>query len=91
MSMQHCIEDIRPWMLTDRLKLNVDKTEYLLIGIRLQLFKISAGSLAFGYYQITSPKGPRIWAAGLINNIVWGDKSIRFVIHLISTSTTLNA
>ena len=53
MSMQHCIEDIRPWKLTDRLKLNVDKTEYLLIGTRLQLSKISAGSLAVGYYQIT--------------------------------------
>ena len=59
MAMQHCIEYIRPWMLTDRLKLNVDKTEYLLIGTRLQLSKISAGSLAVGYHRITSAQGAK--------------------------------
>ena len=53
MAMQHCIEDIRQWMLTDRLKLNDDKIEYLLIGTRQQLSKISAGSLAVGDHQIT--------------------------------------
>ena len=57
--MQHCIEDIRPWILTDRLKLSVDKTEYLLIGTRLQLSKISAGSLAVGYHRITSAQGAK--------------------------------
>ena len=59
MSMQHCIDDIRPWKLTDRLKLNVDKTEYLLIGTRLQLCKISTGSLAVGYHRITSAQGAK--------------------------------
>ena len=52
MAMQHCIEDIRQWMLTDRLKLNDDKTEYLLIGTRQQLSKISTGSLVVGDHQI---------------------------------------
>ena len=46
-------------MLTDRLKLNVDKTEYLLIETRLQLSKISAGSLAVGYHRITSAQGTK--------------------------------
>ena len=59
MAMQHCIEDIRPWMLPDRLKLNVDKTEYLLLGTRLQLSKISAGSFAVGYHRITSAQGDK--------------------------------
>ena len=35
-TMQHCIDElhVRQWMMTDRLKLNDDKTEYLLIGTR---------------------------------------------------------
>ena len=44
-AMQHCIEDIRQWMLTDRIKLKDDKSEYLLMGTSKQLSKISAGSL----------------------------------------------
>ena len=36
-AMQWCIEDLGQWMLLDRLKLNDDKTEYLLIGTRQQL------------------------------------------------------
>ena len=47
-AMQHCIEDIRQWMLTDRIKLNDDKSEYLLMGKTQQLSKISAGSLVVG-------------------------------------------
>ena len=47
-AMQHCIEDIRQWMLTDRIKLNDDKSEYLLMRTRQQLSKISAGSLVVG-------------------------------------------
>ena len=54
-AMQHCIEDIRQWMLTDRIKLNDDKSECLLMGrhiilynLRKQLSKIGAGSLVVG-------------------------------------------
>ena len=39
-AMKRCIEDLRQWMLLDRLKLNDDKTEYLLIGTRRQLDKL---------------------------------------------------
>ena len=52
-AMQHCIEDIRQWMLTDRIKLNDDKSEYLLMGTRQQLSKISAGYLVVRKYQST--------------------------------------
>lgn len=53
MAMQHYIEDTRPSILNDRLKLNDDKTEYLYIGKRQKLSKISAGPLAVGDPQIT--------------------------------------
>ena len=35
--MERCIEDIRNWMVSDRLLLNDEKTEFLLIGTHQQL------------------------------------------------------
>ena len=40
-AMESCIADISEWMHTDKLKLNSDKTECLLIGTRQQLQKVS--------------------------------------------------
>ena len=34
--MQRCIDDLHQWMLTDRLKLNDEKTEFLLVGTSSQ-------------------------------------------------------
>ena len=39
-AMERCIEDIRHWMVSDRLLLNDEKTEFLLIGTRQQLGKV---------------------------------------------------
>ena len=36
-SMENCISDIRLWILNDCLKLNDDKTEFLIIGTPQQL------------------------------------------------------
>ena len=33
-AMQNCIDDVKRWMLADKLKLNKDKTEFILIGTR---------------------------------------------------------
>ena len=41
-------KDIRTWMPTDKLKLNDDKTEFLLIGKKRQLSKVNIDSLAVG-------------------------------------------
>ena len=38
--MERCIEDIQHWMVGDRLLLNDEKTEFLLIGTRQQLNKV---------------------------------------------------
>ena len=35
-AMQNCIDDVRKWMLINKLKLNDGKTEFLLIGTRQQ-------------------------------------------------------
>ena len=39
-AMERCISDLRKWMYRDRLKINDDKTEFLVIGSRQQLLKI---------------------------------------------------
>ena len=41
-AMERCIEDIRHWMVSDRLLLNDDKTEFLLFGTRQQLNKVES-------------------------------------------------
>jgi hypothetical protein len=40
-AMERCIEDIRVWMSEDKLIMNADKTEFLLIGTRQQLAKVN--------------------------------------------------
>ena len=46
-AMERCIEKIRTWMLTDKLKINDNKTEFLIIGTKQQLSKISPCHLPF--------------------------------------------
>ncbi|XP_031552021.1 uncharacterized protein LOC116289266 [Actinia tenebrosa] len=48
MAMQDCIADIRRWMQADRLKLNDEKTEFIVIGTKQQLAKVSVESLCVG-------------------------------------------
>ena len=50
--MQRCIDDLRQWMLMDRLKLNDEKTEFLLVGTRQQLAKLCVEPLAVGDHLI---------------------------------------
>ena len=44
-AMQGCVADIRNWILIDRLKLNDDQTEFIVIGTRQQLSKVNIDSL----------------------------------------------
>ena len=46
--MELCIKTIRAWMITDKLKLNDDKTEFLIIGTRQQLSKVHIEKLSVG-------------------------------------------
>ena len=52
-AMNKCVDDLRNWMITDKLMINDDKTEFLLIGTRQQLAKINtACSITVGEYDI---------------------------------------
>ena len=50
--MERCISDICTWMLTDKLKLNDDKTEFMLIGTKQQLFKVNIDCLTVGSIDV---------------------------------------
>ena len=50
--MGNCISDIRLRMLNDNLKLNDDKTEFLIIGTPLQLVKVDITSIRVGNSDI---------------------------------------
>ena len=52
-AMQNCTADIRNWMLQDRLRLNDDKTEFIIIGKRQQLAKVNIDSMQVGESSIT--------------------------------------
>lgn len=47
-----CIRAIRTWMWMDKLKLNDDKTEFMIIGSRQQLEKVSVAELSVGDISI---------------------------------------
>ena len=47
-AMFDCIMDLRKWMIRDRLMLNDDKTEFLLLGTKQQLAKVDINSITVG-------------------------------------------
>ena len=51
--LEKCIQEIRSWMRQNLLKLNDEKTEFLLFGSRQQLSKVSLPSITIGDSQIT--------------------------------------
>ena len=51
---EHCISDIRSWMHHDKLKLNDEKTEFLLISTCHQLAKVSINSITAGSVDVSS-------------------------------------
>jgi hypothetical protein len=48
-----CIAEVNRWMSSNRLKLNADKTEFIWLGTRQQLSKISSQPLAVGGQNVT--------------------------------------
>ena len=47
-AMENCLRDIQNWMISDRLMINDEKTEFMLIGTKAQLAKVKNITLAIG-------------------------------------------
>ena len=47
-AMEACIQDVREWVIKDKLKINDDKSEFILIGTQAQLKKVDIDNLTVG-------------------------------------------
>ena len=52
--MENCIADVRSWMISDKLMLNDDTTEFLVIGTSKQLSEVSVSSIRVGDVDVIS-------------------------------------
>ena len=59
LKIEACITDIRTWMALHRLKLNDDKTEYLLILSSANFSKITVQTIEIGDSEIASTSAAR--------------------------------
>ena len=73
--MQKCTADIRDGMLSDRLKLNDDKTEFIIIGTRRQLAKVNIDSLRVG--DSTTTPASEVKFLG-----TWFDRQLKMDTHI---------
>ena len=53
-ALQDCILDIKAWMTANKLKLNDDKTELIVIGTRARLHKISISELSIDQGEVSA-------------------------------------
>ena len=51
--MESCLQDVKSWMILNKLKMNISKTECILIGSYQQLAKINLTSILVGEHKIT--------------------------------------
>ena len=68
---------MRGWMLSDRLKLKDDKTEFIIMGTRQQLAKVNIESMRVGD-STTTP------ASDVKNLGTWFDRQLRWTHTLIT-------
>ena len=66
-AMEACINDIRKWMLADRLI--DDKTEFLVIGTRQQLAKVNTASINVGTAEVSSSSEVKNFGCWLDNQL----------------------
>ena len=80
-AMERCVADIRQWLTEDKLFMNDDKTEFIVIGTKQQLSKIDIGSIKIGDVDIV-PDSP-------IRNLgAWFESTLSMDRHTTKTSST---
>ena len=80
-AMERCVADIRQWLTEDKLLMNDDNTEFIVIGTKQQLSKIDVGSIKIGDVDIV-PESP-------IRNLgAWIESTLSMDRHTTKTSST---
>ena len=81
-SIELCIKRVSEWMFTNRLKLNMDKTEFIIFGTRQQLSNVCCDSI--------SVKNETIYSCPVVRNLgVLLDQELKMkyhVSHILQTS-----
>ena len=80
-AIENCIQDIRQWMCVRKLMLNDDKTEFLLVGTRKQLTKVSIDGVRVGDYNISPSSSVR-------NLGTWFDPHLDMDVHITKTCSS---
>lgn len=80
-ALEACVADIRKWMLCDRLMVNDDKTEFLIIGTKQQLEKITINKVSVGNTIVTPSTEVR-------NLGVWLDSNLSMSNHISKTCSS---
>jgi hypothetical protein len=75
MAMESCIKDVRSWMVANRLMINDNKTELLVIGTRQQLGKVRLESIMVGECAAEPVESVR-------NLGSWFDKNMNMDTHI---------
>ena len=74
-ALHDCIIVIRSWMIADRLKLNDDKTEFMIIGTRAQLDKVNVSEIVVGQAKVP--------AVTIVRNLgTWLDTNLTMSAHI---------
>ena len=76
--MEQCVRAARAWMIIDKMKMNDGKMEFMIIGTRQQLTKVTIYSLTVGNSSITAVDKAR-------NLGVWFDSNMNFNVHITKT------
>ena len=74
-AMRNCIKELRVWMARNRLMLNEDKTDFLLIGTRQQLLKVNFTRITVGSEVIECKSSVR-------NLGSWFDSQLNMSVHI---------
>ena len=77
-AMEKCIADVRSWMINDKLMLNDDKTESLVIGTNKQLSNVSVSSIRVGDVDVIP-----VYSAKNLGS--WFDTHIDMATHITKT------
>ena len=81
-AMEACIQDVREWVIKDKLKINDDKSEFIIIGTHAQLKKVDIDNLAVGDSCI-SPSADAIRNLG-----AWFDLNFKMNTHVTKNCKT---
>ena len=80
--MEKYIDAVRKWMIQDRLMINDDKTEFLLVATRQQLDKLDSCSITVGNNHISPSPCVRNLGSWFDSNLSMTDHAARLILGI---------